>query len=60
MAMEIGALTPAAASVSQAGGVQIVLNLTAQMTARIRGVVWMENVTALMDLVESTVALRSA
>lgn len=60
MVVEIGAPTPAAASVSQAGGVQIVLNLTAQMTARIRGVVWMANVTVLKDLVESTVVLSSA
>lgn len=60
MAVEIGAPTPAAAFVSQAGGVQIVLNPTAQMTARIKGVVWMANVTVLTDLVESTVALRCA
>lgn len=60
MVVETGAPTPAAASVSQAGGVQIVLSPSAPMTARIKGAVWMANVTALMGLAESTVALSSA
>lgn len=60
MVVEIGAPTPAAASVNSAGEVLIVLSLSAPMTARIRGVAWMANVTVLMDLVESTVALSSA
>lgn len=57
MAVETGALTPVAVCVSQDGGAPTALTLSAHTTARIRAVVWMANVYALMALLGMTVAL---